>query len=74
MTGDARPSRREHLPGNDVGVMFEHVMTISSSCADIAAAPALCDEVDGLGSAAHEDDFICRRGTEEAADLVARIS
>ena len=42
------------------------VMTISSPFADVAAAPALGDEVDPLGGAADEDDFARGRGVEEA--------
>ena len=39
--------------------------------ADVLAPPALGNQVDPLGSAAHEDDFAGRRGVEEAADLFA---
>jgi hypothetical protein len=61
----------QHLPGNDVGVMLEPSNDDFIALADILAAPALCNEIDALGCAADEDDFLCARSVEEAADLFA---
>jgi hypothetical protein len=46
------------------------VMTISSPL-DVAAAPALRDQVDALGRAAHEDD-LCREGAFRNRRVVSR--
>jgi hypothetical protein len=42
------------------------------TCVDVAAAPALSNEVDAFGRATHEDDVFDRRCVDEAAHLVAR--
>jgi hypothetical protein len=44
-------------PGDDDLVVF----------LDVLAAPALCDEIDGLGGAANENDFADGAGVDEAA-------
>ena len=46
----------ELLPRDDVGVVLEPRDDDLVAGADVAAAPALRDEVDSLGRAAHEDD------------------
>jgi hypothetical protein len=71
---DAQPGPlldAEELPGDDVGVVLEPRDDDLVALADVAAAPALRDEVDALGRAAHEDNLLGRRRVEEAADLVA---
>jgi hypothetical protein len=50
------------------------VMTISSPLLMLLAAPALRDQVDGLGGAADEDDLLGRGRVEEAARLCSRAS
>ena len=62
----------ELLPGHDVGVVLQVRDDDLVARADVRAAPALRDQVDGLGRAAHEDDLVCRRRVEERAHLVAR--
>ena len=41
------------------------------SCANVAPAPGLCRQVDGLGSAADEHDFVHRRSVEKASNFLA---
>ena len=41
--------------------------------ADVLAAPALRDEVDGLGCAADEHDLVRGRRAKKAAHLFARV-
>ena len=65
-------SAAELLPGDDVGVVLEPGDDDLVARADVAAAPALRDQVDRLGRAADEDDLSDRRRVEEAAHLVAR--
>ena len=47
----------ELLPGHDVGVVLQVRDDDLVARADVLAAPALGDEVDALGGAAHEDDL-----------------
>ncbi len=72
---DAQPapfSARELLPRHDVGVVLELRDDDLVARADVAAAPALGDEVDALGRAAHEDDLSGDGALRNAAHLVAR--
>ena len=47
-----------HLPGDDVGMMFERREENAVVRPEIRLAPALGDEVDPLGRAADEDDLV----------------
>ena len=62
----------ELLPGHDIGVVLEPGDDDLVARLHIAPAPALRDEVDPLGRAAHEHDLFRRSGVEEAPHLVAR--
>ena len=60
---DAQPRallRAQLLPRHDVGVVLEPGDDDLVALLDVAAAPALGDEVDALGGAAHEDDLARR--------------
>ena len=48
------------------------VMTISSPAFDVAPAPALGDQVDGLGRAAREDDLSCAKARSGSAATRSR--
>ena len=61
----------EHLPGNDVGVMLQPGDDDLVVLLNVAASPALGDQIDGLGGSANKDDFAGRAGVEEAARLLA---
>ena len=65
--------RAELLPGYDVGVMLEPGDDDLVILADVLAAPALRDEVDGLGCAADEHDLVRGRCMKKAADLLAGV-
>src|SRR5437016_12286666 len=39
---------------------------------DVAVAPALGDQIDALGGAAHEDDLTCRGSIQKSANFVPR--
>ena len=57
---DAQPRARlgaQLLPRHDVRVVLEVGEDDLVARADVAPAPALRDEVDALGRAAHEDDL-----------------
>ena len=60
--GDDREARAlllaEHLPGHDVRVVLEAGDEDLVARADVRAAVGLGHEVDGLGGAAQEDDFV----------------
>ena len=49
---------RDHLPGDDIGMMFQHGEDDPVALAQVCRAPALGDEVDPLGRPAHEDHFV----------------
>ena len=67
---DAQPRAllggRAAATGTMLAWCSSQVMTISSPARDVAPAPALRDQVDALGRAAHEDDLLRRRRVEEA--------
>ena len=65
--------RAKLLPGHDVGVMFEPGNDDLVVLADVLAAPALRDEVDGLGGPADEDDLVRGRRAKKAAHLFTGI-
>ncbi len=48
----------ELLPGHDVGMMLEPGDDDLVVLADVLAAPALRNEIDGLGGPADEHDFV----------------
>jgi hypothetical protein len=58
----------EQLPGHDVRVVLERRQDDLVARADVRPPPALRDEVDRLGRAAHEDDLVRARRSEEARD------
>ena len=62
----------QHLPRNDVGVVLEPGDDDLVVLLNVLAAPALRDEIDAFGGAAHENDFSRVRGVQEAADFGAR--
>ena len=62
----------ELLPGHDVGVVLEPGDDDLVVFLNIAASPALGDQVDAFGRAAHEDDFARGGGIQEAARLFPR--
>ncbi len=62
----------DELPGDDVGVVLHLRDEDLVPLAQPGAAPALGDQIDGLGRPAHEDDFARAGGVEEALDLTAR--
>jgi hypothetical protein len=61
----------EQLPRHDVRVMLQFADDDFIARADVFAAVTLRDEVDGLGGAADENDFLGVRRAEEFADLFA---
>jgi len=62
----------EHLPGNDVGVMFHLGDEDLVIAADMLASPGLCHQVDRFGRIAGDDDFPRIRGLVHAA-MDARV-
>src|SRR5262249_52350132 len=64
--------RAELLPRDDVRVVLEPGDDDLVALRDVAAPPALRDEVDPLGRAADEDDLLRRRGVDEPANALAR--
>jgi len=48
----------QHLPGNDVAVVLKHGEQDAVARADIGLTPSVGDQIDRLGRAAHEDDFV----------------
>ncbi len=60
------------LPGNDVRVMLEGREQDAVAGLEVRAAPAVRDQIDALGRAAHEDDLARRCGIDEARDAGAR--
>ncbi len=65
--------RAKLLPRHDIGVMLKPGDDDLIVLADVLAAPALRDEVDGLGCAANKHDLVRRGGAKKAADLFARV-
>ena len=65
--------RAELLPGHDIGVMFEPGDDDLVVLTDVLAAPALRDEVDGLGGPADEHDLVRGRRAKKAAHLFAGV-
>ena len=61
----------EHVPGDDVGVVLENRQDDLVARPDVAPSPGLRHQVDGLGRAAHEDDFARGAGAEVEVDLGA---
>ena len=53
------------LPRHDVGVVFEVADDDLVTRTDVLAAPAFGHQVDGLGGAAHKDDFVHIRRVDE---------
>ena len=64
---------RNNLPRHDVGMMLELADQDLVAGLEKSRAPALRDEVDRLGGAAHKDDFACV-GRVEKARYLARAS
>jgi hypothetical protein len=66
------PLGRQHVPRDDVGVVLHlgehhHVATV-----EVGAAPAVGDQVEGLGGVLGEHDLACGvRGADEPAHLGA---
>ncbi len=68
-----RPSRRQSsCQGTMLAWCSSQVRTISSPSPTWRRPPALRDQVDALGGAAHEDDLLRRAGVEEAPHRLAR--
>ncbi len=65
--------RAELLPGHDVGVMLKPGDDDLVILADVLSAPALRDEVDGLGCATDEYDLVRGRRAKKAAHLFAGV-
>ena len=65
--------RAELLPGHDVGMVLKPGDDDFVVLADVLAAPALGDEVDGLGGPAHENDLVRGRRAKKAAHLFASV-
>ncbi len=63
----------QHLPGNDVGVMFQAGDDDFVARFDVVAAPALRDQVDAFGGSANEDDLFGGARVEEPLHLGARL-
>src|SRR6185312_14979142 len=63
----------QDLPGHDVGVMLQLSDEHLVAGFEESAAPAIDDEIDRLGRAAHEDDFAGIARVEEAPHGFARI-
>ena len=62
----------ELLPGHDVGVVLETADDDFVIGADVLPTPALRDQIDRLGRAADEHDFVGGRRVQKAAHLLAR--
>ena len=62
----------EELPRDEVGVVLHLGQDDRVAPADVAAAPAVGDEVDRLGGVADEDDLVRVGRVDEAGDLRAR--
>ena len=62
----------QHLPGHDVGVMLHRGDQDFIAGADVLAAIALRDQVDGLGRAAHKDDLALVGGIQKALHRAPR--
>jgi len=62
----------QHLPGHDVGMMFQVRDHDLVAFAHVLLAVGLGDQVDAFGGAAHEDDFFGLRCPDELGDLLAR--
>ena len=63
---------RDHLPRHDVAMMLEHGQKDAVTCLELRSRPALSDEIDPLGRAAHKHDFVGRHGSHEPGDPLAR--
>src|SRR6202021_1079500 len=61
----------QHLPGDDVGVVFQARDDNFVAGLHVLAAPGLRDQIDAFGGAANEDDFVLVARVEEALDLGA---
>jgi len=61
------------LPGHDVCVVLQVADDDLVACAHVLAAPGFGHQVDGLGRAAHEDDFVHVGGVDEAAHHFAGV-
>ena len=66
------PLLRQQLPGDQVGVVLQLGQHDRVRAADVAAAPGVGHQVDGLGGVADEDDLAPIGGVDEAGDLVPR--
>src|SRR4029079_8400558 len=62
----------ELLPGDEIGVMLERGDNDLVVASDIRSSPRRCNEVDGLGGAAREDQAIAVGDSEEFRDSVSR--
>ena len=60
-----------HLPRHDVGVMLQPRDHDLVPGGESAPTVRLGDEVDGLGRAPHEDDFLAPSGPDQALDRLA---
>ena len=62
----------QHLPRHDVGVVFHFRNENLVALPDVGPAPGLGHQIDGLGRAAHEHDFLRAARVEERTEGRAR--
>ena len=65
--------RAEHLPWNNVCVVLDPTDDNLVILANMLTPPALCDEVDGLGCSANEDDVFGGVCVEEVCNLLTSV-
>ena len=68
----SRSSLAQHLPGNDVRMVFKGRDENFIAGIDIGIAPRTRHEIDGLSRVSHEDDLSPICGVKEALHLIAR--
>jgi hypothetical protein len=61
----------QQLPRNDVAVMLQRREQDAVACLEVVA-PAVRDEIDRLGRAAHEHDLVWRGRVDEPGDAAPR--
>lgn len=62
-----------HLPWDDIGVMFEHGNEDLVTGLQEFVAEGVSDEVDGFGGTADEDNFLAGGSAEEVANFIAGL-
>ncbi len=65
------PLLADALPGHDVGMMVQFRHDDFVARREILPSVGLCHQVDALGGAAHEDDFLAGGGIDEPLHLFA---